>query len=54
MNIPKYLLVENGAIADAADLEEEALTAADDLKRMHPNSEVHVYTLTASFLKDAK
>ena len=50
----RYLILENGAIADAADFEEEALSAADDLKRMHPNSEVHVYTLTASFLKDGK
>jgi hypothetical protein len=54
MKIPKYIILENGAIADAADNESEALDAADDLKRMHPNSEVHVYTLTASFLKDAK
>ena len=45
----RFLIIENGAIADAADFEEEALSAADDLKRMHPTSEVNVYTLSSTF-----
>ena len=50
----RYLILENGAIADAADFEEEALSAAEDIRLMHPASEVNVYTLSATFFKAAK
>lgn len=47
----RFLIIENGAIADAADFEEEALSAAEDIRLMHPTSEVNVYTLSATFFK---
>jgi hypothetical protein len=45
----KYLILQSGQIADMATGEEEALRAAEDLHRRHPNAEINVYTLTTTF-----
>ena len=45
----RFLIILNNQIADAADHEQEALDAAEELRLMHKDSEVNIYTLSSTF-----